>query len=411
MWGTVFRRRGVWLLFASATVSETGNRVTGLVLPVLAATVLSASPWQMGVLQACAMGAWVVMGLPAGALVDRWRPRQVMVVCDLLRAALLVSVPLVGWTGELSLMQLFVVAFALGLATVFADVASQSVLPGLVSPAELVDANSVLLAGTSAAEVAGPGVGGALLRVVAAPVALLADVASFLGSAVLLCAVPSPTRPVRGADRVRSLRAEIGEGLRFVLGHPVLRRIVICTAVTNAASGLRMALLVLFALRELGLTASALGLVLSIGAVGGIAGAAAPGLLSRMVGRARVIPLAALGFAPFAALTPLAALGAPAVWLAVSTGGLAFVSVAYNVSQLSLRQMACPPELLGRMNASVRTIVLGTPPLGALTGGLLAGWWGFGPVLWLAVGAMAAAAVPVVLSPLWRDQVPGPLPS
>jgi MFS family permease len=411
MWGTVFRRRGVGLLFASATVSETGNRVTGLVLPVLAATVLSASPWQMGVLQACAMGAWVVVGLPAGALVDRWRPRRVMVVCDLLRAALLVSVPLVSWTGGLSLAQLFVVAFALGLATVFADVAYQSVLPGLVPAAELVDANSVLLAGTSAAEVAGPGVGGALLRVVAAPMALLADVASFLGSALLLCGVPSPTRPIRGADRVRSLRAEIGEGLRFVLGHPVLRRIVICTGVTNAASGLRMALLVLFALRELGLSASALGLVLSIGAVGGIAGAAALGVLSRMVGRARVIPLSALGFAPFAALTPLATLGAPAVWLAVSTGGLAFVSVAYNVSQLSLRQMACPPELLGRMNASVRTIVLGTPPLGALAGGLLAGWWGFGPVLWLAVGAMAAAAIPVVLSPLWRDKVPEPLPS
>jgi MFS family permease len=210
---------------------------------------------------------------------------------------------------------------------------------------------------------------------------------------------------------VRSLRAEIGEGVRFVLGHPVLRRIVICTGVTNAASGLRMALLVLFALRELDLSASALGVVLSVGAVGGIAGAATLGPLSRKIGRARLIPLAALGFAPFAALTPLATLGAPAVWLAVSTGGLAFVSVAYNVSQLSLRQLACPPELLGRMNASIRTIVFGTPPLGALAGGLLAEWWGFVPVLWLAVGVMAAAAVPVVCSPLSRDRAPEPLPA
>ena len=401
---SIRRRRGFAPLFASATVSEAGSRVTVLVVPVIGATTLAAGPFAMGVLSAAGMAAFLVVGLPAGALVDRWRPRRVMVVCDLVRAALLVSVPAVGVLGVLTFAQLVVVAFAVGVATVFADVAAQSVLPSLVGGDDLVRANSVLMTGTSAAEVAGPGLGGLLLRVLAAPLVLLVDVLSFLVSAVLLLRVPAPPRPEQSGPR-RSLGAEIGEGLRYVLGHPVLRRITLCTALVNLGSGLREAVVVLFALRELGLSPSAFGLVLSVGAAGGLLGAAAAGPLAGIVGQARIVPVAALATVPFVALTALAG-AAPAVLLAVSSAGFAGAAVVYNVAQVSMRQRTCPPELLGRMNASIRTIVWGTPPLGALIGGALAGVVGFVPVLWAAAAAMALGALPVLLSSLRRNQLP-----
>jgi MFS family permease len=396
-----WRRPGFTPLVTSATVSEVGSQVSVLVLPVLAATLLAATPWEMGVLAAAGMAAFLVVGLPAGALVDRWRPRRVMVVCDLVRALLLASLPLTAWLGGLSLAQLVAVAFAVGVATVFGDVASQSILPALVDRDDLVRANSVLMTGASAAEVAGPGVGGLLLRVVSAPVALLADVASFLVSALLLLRVPAPPRPPRSGRR--ALLAEIGEGLRYVVGHPVLRRITLCTAGINLASGLRDAVVVLFALRTLGLSASALGLTLSVGAVGGVLGAVTAGRLAGIVGPGRIVPLTALLTAPFAALTPLAADG---VLLSVSSAGVAYAAVAYNVAQVSMRQRTCPPALLGRMNASIRTVVWGTPPVGALVGGGLAGVLGLRTVLGIAAGVMLLAAAPVVFSPLLRDELP-----
>jgi uncharacterized protein (TIGR03083 family) len=402
---SLWRRPGFTPLLTSATVSEAGSQVTALVLPVLAATVLAATPWQMGVLAACTTAAFLVVGLPAGALVDRWRPRRVMVVCDVVRGALLVTVPVVAWAGALTLTQLVVVALGVGTATVFADVSSQSMLPALVGRDELVRANSLLMTGASAAEVSGPGLGGLLLRIVSAPVALLADVVSFLVSAVLLTAVPAPPRPARSGRR--ALLAEIAEGLRYVVGHPVIRRVTLCTAGLNLASGARDAVIVLFALRTLGLSPSTWGVVVSIGAVGGVLGALSSGRLADLVGQGRIVPLAALIEVPSVALTPLAR---GAVLLAVSAAGASFSAVAYNVAQVSMRQRSCPPELLGRMNASIRTLVWGTPPVGALVGGGLAGVLGLVPVLWIAVAVTLVAVVPVVLSPLLRDEVPAPEP-
>ncbi|MDL5157363.1 MFS transporter [Actinomycetospora termitidis] len=402
---SVWGRRGFTPLVSSATVSEVGSQVSVLVLPVIAATVLTATPWQMGVLAAAGTAAFLVIGLPAGALVDRWRPRRVMVVCDLVRALLLVTVPLAFLGGGLSFAQLVAVAFAVGVATVFGDVAAQSILPALVARDDLVRANSVLMTGTTAAEVAGPGLGGLLLRVVSAPAALLADVVSFLASALLLLRVPAPARPERTEDR--ALGAEIVAGLRYVLGRPILRRITLCTATVNLAGGLRDAVLVLFALRDLALSPSLLGLVLSVGAAGGVVGAVAAGPLAGLVGQARIVPVGALALLPFTALTAVAG-AAPAVLLVISAAGIGAATVVYNVAQLSMRQRACPPELLGRMNASIRTVVWGSPPLGALAGGALAGVVGNVAVLWGAVVLTALGSLPVLLSPLRRDEVPDP---
>jgi len=397
----LWRHRDFRMLWAAETVSQVGTQVTQLAMPVVAVTLLAAAPLQMGVLTALETAAFLVIGLPAGAWVDRWRRRRVLVVTDLVRALALASLPVAWALGGLGLPLLFAVAAVTGTATVFFDVAYQSYLPVLVDGDQLVDGNGKLEGSRAVAHVAGPGLAGLLLRAVGAPVLLAADAVSFLLSAWftgrIRHAEPIPERTAR-----RPLRTEIGEGLRFVTGHPLLRRIVGCTGTSNLFSSMTQTLLVLYAIRELGLAEVTVGFVLSAGAVGGLAGAVTAARFARRVGEGRAIPLSALLFLPFAALTPLAALGAPAVLLVVGSAGLSWAVVVYNVTQVSFRQRLCPPALLGRMNATVRFVVFGTMPLGALLGGALGTGLGVLPTLWIAVAGEGLAALWVLTGPLPR---------
>jgi MFS family permease len=401
----VTRPAGLWQhrdfrqLWAAETVSQIGTQVTQLALPVVAVTYLAASPLQMGYLTALETVAFLVIGLPAGAWVDRWRRKRVLVTADVVRAVTLASLPIAYLAGVLTLGQLFVVAAVTGAATVFFDVAYQSYLPSLVPRDQIVDGNGKLEASRAVAQVAGPGAAGVLLRVVGAPLLIALDAVSFLLSALFIGAIRQPDRVPDRSTR-RRLRTEIGEGLSFVVRHPLLRRIVACTGTSNLFSMITTTLLVLFALRELDLSETDLGFVLSAGAVGGLLGAVTAARFARWVGEGRAIPLSVLVALPFAALTPLAALGAPVPLLVLSQFGFSWVVVVYNVTQVSFRQRLCPPQLLGRMNASVRFLVFGTMPVGGLLGGALGTWLGVVPTLWIAVGGQALAAAWVTLSPL-----------
>lgn len=395
----LWRHRDFRHLWASETVSQVGTQISLVALPVLAVTVLHATPFEMGVLTALETVAFLVIGLPAGAWVDRWRRKRVLVAGDLVRAVVLGTLPLAWALGVLSLPQLFVVATITGTATVFFDVAWQSYLPTLVQPKQVVDGNSKLSASQEVARVAGPAITGVLLRVLGAPLLVSFDAASYLLSALFLGGIRHvDTVPDRAARR--KLRTEIAEGLSFVVRHALLRRIVACTGIFNLFSAMTMALLVLYILRTLHLSASTLGFVLSVGAVGGIVGAATAAWFARWVGEGRAIPLGALVSAVGFVGVPLAAVDAPVVllvagWLVTSWG-----VVAYNVTQVSFRQRLCPPHLLGRMNASVRFIVYGTMPLGGFLGGVLGDLVGVLPTLWVATAGGFLACLPVVLSPL-----------
>jgi MFS family permease len=399
------RPAGLWRhhdfrqLWAAETVSQVGTQVTQLAFPVLAVTLLAATPLEMGVLTALETAAFLLIGLPAGAWVDRWRRQRVLVMSDLVRAAGLASLPVAWVLDLLTLLQLFVVAALIGTATVFFDVAYQSYLPVLVDRDQIVDGNGKLESSREVAHMAGPGLAGLLLKVLSAPVLIAADALSFLLSALFISRIRRVDDVPDRADR-RPLRVEIAEGLGFVVRHPLLRRIVACTGTSNLFSAITSTLLVLFALRTLGLSQSTLGLVLSAGAVGGLLGAVTGPRFARLVGEGRAIPLSVLLLLPFAACAPLAVLGAPAVLLAVSTFGFSWGTVAYNITQVSFRQRLCPPALLGRMNASVRFLVFGTMPLGGLLGGVLGTWFGVVPALWVAVAGQVLAALPVTLSPL-----------
>ncbi|WP_448627470.1 MFS transporter [Geodermatophilus sp. URMC 64] len=386
-------------LWAAETVSQLGTQITLLALPVLAVTLLHATPLEMGVLTALETAAFLVIGLPAGAWVDRWRRKRVLVANDLVRAVALATLPLAYVLDVLTLWQLFVVAAVTGTATVFFDVAYQSYLPTLVDPDQIVDGNGKLESSRAVAQVAGPGITGVLLRVLGAPVLIAFDALSFLISALFIGRIRHVDTVPDRATR-RSLRAEIAEGLGFVVRHPLLRRIVACTGTANFASAMSGALLVLYALRELGLSESTVGIVFAAGSVGGLVGAVTGARFARWVGEGRAIPLSSLVIMPFTALIPLAVVGAPAVLLVLGWFGFSWAVVAYNITQVSFRQRLCPPHLLGRMNASVRFIVYGTQPLGALIGGALGGWIGVVPTLWVSVAVGGLAALWVVASPL-----------
>lgn len=399
---SLFRHHDFRQLFVADAVSQVGTQLSVLALPVLAIRVLDASAFEMGVLAACEFLAFLVIGLPAGAWVDRWRKQRVLVAADLVRAVVLASLPLAWVAGVLTLAQMFVVALVVGTCTVFFDVAYQSYLPDIVEPEDIGQGNAKLQAAQSVAQIGGPGLGGLLIRAVGAPLTLTLDAVSFLVSALFVRRIRHVDTPPPRADR-RPLVVEVREGLSFVFSDPLLWRITVCTSASNLFSSMSGALLVLFALRELGLDEGQLGLAMGLGAGGGLLGALATPWVNRVVGEGRTIPLSALVMVPAGALLPLAGeLVPPMVALVASSLLITFAVVVYNVTQVSFRQRLCPRPLLGRMNASIRFLVWGVMPIGGLVGGVLGEAIGVRAVFWVAVVGSALAAAVVVFSPLSR---------
>ncbi|WP_456845229.1 MFS transporter [Cellulomonas sp. P5_C6] len=390
-------------LWTGDAFGQLGAQLTALALPIFAVQTLAATEWQMGVLNAAEYAAFLVIGLPAGAWVDRMRKRRVLIVADLVRAAVLTVVVVTALTGHASIPLLVGAALVISVATVFFDVSHQSYIPGLVGIDHLVEGNSKLQATASVAQVVAPAIGGVLLRVITAPALIAVTVVTYLVSAFSVGRIRHQEQTPH-PDTRRPLKVEIAEGLQFVVHEPYLRRIVACTGLGNFAGAIGGAVTVIFVLRTLGLGTAAYGAILSAGSIGALLGAVVAGRLAQWIGEGRIIPLSALLMAPAAALTPLAASGTvPATVLLIAGGAVfGFAVIVYNVGQVSFRQRVCPPPLLGRMNASVRFIVWGTMPIGGLLGGWLGTHLGVLPTLWVSVGIMAFAALPVVLSPLLR---------
>lgn len=399
------QRRGLWhhldfrRLWIGETVSQFGTMVSQLALPLVAILVVHASTFEVGLLTACETVAFLLVGLPAGAWVDRMRFRTVLIVNDLIRAAALGSVPLAYWLGRLTIGQLFVVALVTGMSTVFFDVAYQSYLPELVDREALVEGNAKLQASESVSQIAGPSVGGVLIQVLIAPYAVLVDALSFIWSAAWILSIQArPPKPARQPDR--KLRREIGEGLRFVLGSRLLRAIAMCTGTANLFSAVAAAVFYVLLARQLGLSAGWIGAISSTSALGGLLGSLIARRFAERVGQGPAIWLSILLIAPTGFVAPfvhrdwtlgLLALAQIAMWMG---------TVVYNITQVSFRQGLCPPALLGRMNATMRFLVWGTMPLGGVLGGVLGEAIGVRATLFVAAVGGSLAAVPVLLSPL-----------
>ena len=393
-------RHGDFLrLWSAQTISQFGSQITFLALPLVALLVLDASAFQVAVLATVEWLPWLLVSLPAGAWVDRVRRRPVLILADLGRGAALLSIPVAYWLDALTLGQLYVVGFATGVLTVFFDVAYQSYLPSLVERRQLSDGNSKLEISRSAAGLVGPGMAGLLVELVTAPVAILGDAVSFLASAGFLARIKREEH-LEPAPRESRLVHEIVEGVRYVLGHEYLRPSMAFVAVSNFFNQVVWTMFIVYAVRSLGWTPGTIGLVLTLGNLGFLAGAVlAPRISTRAGVGVTMIATAAICSWPLL-LIPVAPAeyAIPAVVVALMV--ISFGGVVYNVVAISLFQAITPDRLLGRMNASRRFVVWGVVPLGSLTGGALTALIGLRPTLWVGAIGASLAFLPLLFSPL-----------
>jgi MFS family permease len=399
--GGLVHHRDFRLLWAGQSVSDIGTAVSTVVLPLVAVVYLHASAFQVGALAAAEWVPWLLIGLPAGVWVDRSRCRPLMIGCDVLRAALIASVPVAAAFDRLGMAQLFVVAALTGLATVVFQVAYLSYVPALLDRDDLAEGNAKLQGSGAVAQVVGPGVGGLLVQAFRAPFALVVDAASYLVSAVAILAI-RVREPKREPAAHRSLRREIAEGLRYVAADPFLRVLTIAPAVANFFFIGFEAINVVFLVRVVHLAPATVGLLVGVVSLGSVVGAAIARSVGRWIGTARAVWLATLVTAPFGLLIPLTTGGAGLAFYVVGNVVLLIGVLVYNVTVSSFRQFYCPPEILGRVIATMRFVLFGTMPLGALLGGTLGSLLGPRDAVWVLMAGNVLPGLILAASPLRR---------
>ena len=380
-------------LWIGQAISQIGSNITAVGLPLTAVLVVKASPLQMGFLSGAGAAAVLLIGLFAGAWVDRLPRRPILIAADLGRAAVLSIIPLAAMLHRLTIGHLYLVAVASSILTVLFDVAYQAYLPSLVARQNLLTGNSRLALTESIAQIAGPGLGGILVQLVTAPMTMLFDAASFVCSAISVWLIrkpePAPTRTPEP-----HIGREISEGLGASWRDPLLRALA-GRATSAFFLGFGSSLYFLFAMRELGLTAALLGIIIAIGGTSGLFGAFLAEWLVRRFGFGRTFIGSAVGIGIAMLLIPLAH-GSPATCsaflIAAQLGDLAWP--VYTISERSLRQAITPNHLLGRVNSSMHLLFHGVLPLGALAGGAIAQALGMRR-------ALLIGAIGVLLSTMW----------
>ena len=288
--GGLWRHPDFMKLWGAETVSQLGTHVSQLALPFVAIIILRVNAFEVALLGVIEMAPFILISLPAGVWVDRLRRKPILVVCDIGRAVLLASIPVAYWLDMLTIWQLYVVGFAVGVLTVFFDVSYQSFLPSLVEREQLLEGNAKLEVSRSGTQLAGPGIAGALIAAITAPVAVLVDAISFLGSATFLFAIrkqeaAAPTRAERRAGP--GMKEEVKEGLRWVLGNRYLRWIAASTATFNLFASIIFSIFLVFAVRELDLGPGTIGLIFAVANVGYLVGALVSNKLARRFGSVR----------------------------------------------------------------------------------------------------------------------------
>ena len=391
--GGLWRHPDFLKLWSAETISQFGTQVSVLALPLVAILVLDASTFEVAVLGIVDFLPFMLFTLPAGVWVDRLPRRPILIAGDFGRAVVLATIPAAYLMDVLTLGQLYVVGFLIGICTVLFDIAYQSYLPSLVDRDLIIDGNSKLEISRSAAQVGGPGIGGALVAAFTAPYAVLLDAVSYLGSGLFVLRIRTQEeRPVVETPDGRKPRlwTELKEGLVFVLGNANLRAQAGCTATSNFFSNVSFAIYLVFAVRELDLSPGVIGIVLSIGSLGGLLAALTAMRLSARFGIGPTTIAVGLIWGPATLLVAFAPSGNAALPSLVSASlVLGFSIVVYNIVQVSYRQAICPPRLQGRMNSVMRFIVWGTIPVGSLVGGALGSWLGLRETI--AVGAVGGS--------------------
>jgi MFS family permease len=397
--GGLWRHRDFLKLWSAETISAFGSTIDDIAFPLVAILVLDASAFEVAALGTVLFLPFILFTLPAGVWVDRLPRRPILIVGDFGRAVLYATVPIAYVAEVLTLWQLYVVGFLVGVFQVFFDVAYQSYLPSLVDRDQIIEGNSKLQVSQSAAQVSGPGLGGILVQVLTAPYAVLVDALSFVASGLFILRIrtheEAPERATAPDGTKTSFWADVKEGLRFVLGNPNLRAQAGCTGTSNLFFSLAFSVFLVFAVRELGLSPGAIGIVFSIGAAGSFVAALTATRVSRRFGIGPTTIAVTMLQGPAVLAMAFAPPGNEALAILIPaqlvTG---YLLVTYNIVQVSYRQAICPARLQGRMNSAMRFLVWGTIPLGTLAGGAIATWVGLREAI--AIGAIGSG-----LSFLW----------
>ena len=404
--GGLWRQRNFRLFWAGESISEVGNSVNLVVIPLVALDTLHTSTFIVTLLTAMVWLPWVVIGIPAGAWVDRLPPRPVMLACDAVSAAAYVSVPVAAWCGVLTVAQLIAVTLVAGTAAVFFNSAYQVLLPGVVDEADLAEGNAKLLGSQQAAQVGGPGLGGLLAQAGGPVTGLLVNAASFIVSFCCLTAMQPPQDRRSGDSGAGGVLA----GLRFVWRDPYVRAMATFSSLANLAFTGVDALLVVFLVRSIGLSSAAAGLVVASLGVGGVLGALAARPLGRRFGTARALLIVAPGGLCFALLLPLADKGPRLAFACVALVCAGSVVAIGNVITDSFIQAYVAPGILGRVISATWTVAFAMMPIGALLAGGLATALGVRAALWILTALLAVSGLAFLLTPMrhLRDLPPRP---
>jgi MFS family permease len=388
------------LLWTGETTNRVGINITTVAMPLVAVVTLNASTLAVSLLAAVPWLPWLLIGLPAGAWVDRMRRRPLMLVCNVSSVVLLASVPVAAWLGVLTMAQLLVVGLLNGLAAVFFGISYKVYLPSIVNRGQLQAANAKLQGSESVAQVAGLGGGGLLAQAFGAVSGLLVNSLTFLVSALCLLGIRSREPLPEPAAERSPLRRDIIEGLRYTAGDPYLRVLTAYGTVTNLLLTAYQAIIPVFLIRQLDVPEGATGWLMASSSIGGILGAVGAKRVTARWGTARGLLLATAGTAPFALLIPMGGKGWMLAALVVGSALLALGVVLANVIQGAFRQRYCPPQLLGRITACISVASFGAIPFGSLLGGVLGTALGLRPTLWLLTAGLAVTPLLLLIGPL-----------
>lgn len=404
--GKLWRHHAFMLFWSGETVSLFGTQITLLALPLTAVLTLHATAAQLGWVRFAEMFPYVLFTLVFGAWVDRRRRKPVLILANAARGVLIGVVPLLAILNVLQLSLLTMIAFAVGVFAVLFEVTWLAYVPTIITTDDLVEANGKVAMSSAAAEVAGPGLGGALVQVLSAPLALAADAVSYIVATITLVAIRAPELvPHAPQGERRRLLREIGDGLQMVWGNLYLRSIMLMSGLWNMLFGISDTVFVLYAVRELHLQPGTLGAIYGAGAIGGLIGSA---ISTRLGQRGTFGPM--LGIAFTFGSTPWILLPAVRGTQALEIAGftLAYFLIRlglglWSVLTLSFRQAITPHYMLGRVSASLRFVSYGLGSLGFLLAGALATLLGLRPALWLAAGGfLVVLAVTLFATPLPR---------
>jgi MFS family permease len=409
--GKLWRDGEFLKLWAGQAVSEVGSQISMLALPTVAILLLGATPFQVGLLAALETLAFPALGLFAGVYVDRLRRRPIMIACDLGRLLALGSVPVAFAFNVLTMEQLYVVALITGVGTVFFDVAYQSYLPALIPRGDLVEGNTKLQVTSSAAQMAGPALAGFLIQLFGPARAVIADAASFLVSVGSLWWIrrPEPApKPATESGR-RGFFFEMWEGVQVVFGNPTIWKIAGSTSTSNLGSNVFFAVYLIFAYRVLHLSPGTIGVIFGAGAVGGLLGALSASWIARHIGLGPTLFVTIVTGGLALILVPLAQFGWAVPLLLAATMIGSFSNPVYNINQVSLRQAITPDRVQGRMNATVRTVIWGTMPIGAFVGGVIGSAYGLLPAMYIGIAISILAGFWILLGPIRLRVQPEPV--